>query len=98
MNRLLELDSESRRICSHLDQVETTEAVDPVCASCQLEGTRWVRVRMCLVCGETGCCDSSARRHARAHFEATGHPLIRSVEPGDQWAWCYLDRTYLTSS
>jgi len=50
---------------------------------------------MCLVCGEVGCCDSSPARHARRHFEATGHPLIRSIEPGEHWSWCYLDRAYI---
>src|SRR5207249_3860628 len=47
---------------------------------------------MCLTCGHVGCCDSSRGRHATAHFEATGHPLMRSVEPGETWAWCYVDR------
>lgn len=47
---------------------------------------------MCLTCGQVGCCDSSRGRHATVHFEATGHPLIRSAEPGERWAWCYVDR------
>ena len=47
---------------------------------------------MCLSCGHVGCCDSSRGRHATAHFEATGHPLMRSTEPGETWAWCYVDR------
>ena len=46
---------------------------------------------MCLTCGHVGCCDSSRGRHATAHFEATGHPLMRSVEPGETWTWCYVD-------
>jgi len=51
---------------------------------------------MCLICGTVGCCDSSKAKHAREHHEQTGHPLIRSVEPGEDWAWCYLDKAYLT--
>jgi uncharacterized UBP type Zn finger protein len=52
---------------------------------------------MCLTCGEVGCCDSSRGRHARGHFGATGHPMIRSIELGEDWAWCYLDLAYLSS-
>lgn len=44
-----------------------------------------------------GCCDSSPERHARAHFVATGHPVIRSIEPGESWSWCYPDSAYLGS-
>ena len=46
---------------------------------------------MCLACGKVGCCDSSPNRHATAHFHETAHPLIRSAEPGEAWAWCYAD-------
>jgi len=51
---------------------------------------------MCLSCGSIGCCDSSARKHARRHFDETGHPVIRSIEADEEWAWCYVDRAYLT--
>ena len=46
---------------------------------------------MCLACGHVGCCDSSPNRHATKHFRSTGHPLIRSLEQGEEWLWCYLD-------
>jgi len=46
---------------------------------------------MCLTCGHVGCCDSSPRRHATGHFQATGHPVMRSIEPGERWRWCYVD-------
>jgi uncharacterized UBP type Zn finger protein len=46
---------------------------------------------MCLTCGHVGCCDSSPHRHASEHFQQTGHPLMRSVEPGENWRWCYID-------
>jgi uncharacterized UBP type Zn finger protein len=49
---------------------------------------------MCLACGRVGCCDSSKNRHATKHFQATGHPLVRSIEPGENWVWCYVDETY----
>jgi hypothetical protein len=39
-----------------------------------------------------GCCDSSPGRHATRHFHLTGHPVIASYEPGEDWAWCYIDQ------
>jgi monovalent cation/hydrogen antiporter len=68
--------------------------VDPntpgVCEECVREGYQWVHLRLCLACGHVGCCDSSPRRHATAHFHETAHPVIRSAEPGESWRWCYL--------
>jgi CPA2 family monovalent cation:H+ antiporter-2 len=58
-------------------------------------GERWVQLRMCLKCGHVGCCDSSKNKHATAHFRATGHPVMRSIQPGESWKWCYVDRTRL---
>ncbi len=55
------------------------------------EGGRWVPLRMCTTCGHIGCCDNSPGRHATAHHRATGHPIIRSAEPGEDWSWCYVD-------
>jgi uncharacterized UBP type Zn finger protein len=46
---------------------------------------------MCLTCGHVGCCDSSPSQHATVHFQQTGHPVMRSVEPGEGWRWCYVD-------
>jgi Na+/H+ antiporter len=78
--------------CDHLASypaVETTQ--DPVCEQCLADDVTWVSLRECLVCGKVGCCDSSPRRHADAHFRDTGHPVIESAEPGEDWRWCYLD-------
>lgn len=61
------------------------------CEECLRDGTRWVHLRMCLTCGHVGCCDSSVGRHATAHFHVTGHPVMRSFEPGEAWRWCYID-------
>lgn len=88
--------SPRRRTCSHSDQIQVFEPAAPTCPQCVSEGSKWVHVRMCMVCGQTACCDSSKPRHARKHFDTTGHALIRSVEPGEAWAWCYLDKAYLT--
>jgi hypothetical protein len=55
-------------------------------------GARWVHLRRCVECGHIGCCDSSPNKHATAHNAATGHPIIRSFEPGEEWFWCYPDQ------
>jgi len=52
---------------------------------------------MCLSCGNVACCDSSKNRHATKHFDATGHPIMRSIEPGENWKWCYVDRVMVDS-
>ncbi len=78
--------------CKHRDRVRGVRPLSDGCEDCLRAGDRWVRLRMCLTCGHVGCCDSSRGRHATGHFEATGHPLMRSAEPGEVWAWCYVDR------
>lgn len=79
--------------CGHLDQIEFVDPPDPVagCEECLAEGGRWLHLRMCQICGHIGCCDDSPSKHATAHHDATGHPVIRSVEPGEEWSWCYDD-------
>jgi uncharacterized UBP type Zn finger protein len=86
--------------CSHLDAVEITELPVPLegCEECLKSGGRWVHLRMCLTCGEVGCCDSSPNRHATAHFHENSHPLVRSAEPGEDWSWCYVDEVALVLS
>jgi uncharacterized UBP type Zn finger protein len=78
--------------CTHLNQVKITSASKHVCEDCIKTGDTWVHLRMCLICGHVGCCDSSKNKHATKHFHAVGHPLIRSIEPGERWIWCYTDR------
>ena len=80
-------------ICSHLDQIALDTLPERVdgCEDCLAAGGGWVHLRICVTCGHVGCCDHSPSRHATAHHEATGHPIIRSLEPGEQWSWCYLD-------
>jgi uncharacterized membrane protein YbhN (UPF0104 family) len=84
--------------CAHLDQVLVTEAPDPVagCERCLTDGTEWVHLRMCQTCGYVGCCDDSPGRHATAHHVESGHPIIRSLEPGERWSWCYPDELTLS--
>ena len=96
LRRLVFQRSFKRRECSHRDTVRQATPERLQCEGCVEEGTRTVHLRMCLTCGEVGCCDSSPARHARNHHEQTGHPLIRSIEPKEHWAWCYPDNTYLS--
>lgn len=77
--------------CSHVDQVRKVEPSAKGCEDCLKMGGQWVHLRMCLICGHVGCCDSSPSRHATKHFQATGHPIMRSIEPGESWAWCFVD-------
>jgi hypothetical protein len=79
--------------CAHLDQVEVLEPSAPIdgCEECLKGGTRWLHLRMCQTCGKIGCCDSSPMQHASKHAHDAGHPVARSVEPGESWSWCYVD-------
>lgn len=80
--------------CSHLDSVTIVDLPEQVagCEECLAAGTEWVHLRMCQSCGRVGCCDNSPGRHASAHHEQSGHPIIRSAEPGEDWSWCYVDQ------
>jgi uncharacterized UBP type Zn finger protein len=79
--------------CTHLDHVKITELPESVegCTQCLATGDPWLHLRICLECSEVGCCDDSPNRHASAHAHASGHPIIRSLEPGEAWSWCYID-------
>ncbi|NHC44759.1 Na+/H+ antiporter [Motilibacter aurantiacus] len=82
-----------RNACEHLASApaDTSPSTTQGCEDCLREGTAWVHLRLCLGCGHVGCCDSSPRRHATRHWQADGHPVIRSFEPGEDWRWCYAD-------
>ncbi|OBF53409.1 UBP-type zinc finger domain-containing protein [Mycolicibacterium monacense] len=92
-------DTAAPRTCEHLAST-SPEAVnaDPRpntpgrCEDCaELGEATWAHLRMCLTCGHVGCCDSSPHQHATEHFHQTGHPVMRSAEPGESWRWCYID-------
>jgi uncharacterized UBP type Zn finger protein len=84
--------------CTHLDMVREVSPRTPNgCEECLAMGDTWVHLRLCLTCGHVGCCDSSKNKHATRHFHATGHPLIQSMEPGEQWAYCYVDDLLMTA-
>jgi hypothetical protein len=80
--------------CSHLDRVRIVEPPEEIagCEECLRIGSGWVHLRMCQTCGTIRCCDSSPNKHASRHAAEAGHPIVRSVEPGEDWSWCYLDQ------
>lgn len=87
--------------CHHFDHLKPVEGARASyakgCEECVKMGDTWVHLRECMVCGHVGCCDSSKNKHGTKHFHATGspgkpgHPVMRSVEPGESWGWCYVD-------
>ncbi len=78
--------------CSHLDQIREVEPRTPgACEECLKMKSWWVHLRLCLSCGHVGCCDSSPNRHATKHYRAVHHPIVQSLEPGEDWRWCYAD-------
>lgn len=77
--------------CSHLASIRDVERASEGCTPCLEVGDSWVHLRMCMTCGLVNCCDSSKNRHAHRHAEEVGHPIARSVEPGEDWIWCYID-------
>lgn len=77
--------------CPHQRLVADVSPNTTGCEACLRTGQSWVHLRMCLICGHVGCCDSSEGKHATAHFHETGHPIMRSAEPGETWSWCYID-------
>jgi uncharacterized UBP type Zn finger protein len=78
--------------CTHLDQIrDVTSRTPDGCEECLQIGDTWVHLRLCLICGHVGCCDSSKNKHATRHFHATDHPLVQSFEPGEDWLWCFVD-------
>jgi uncharacterized UBP type Zn finger protein len=83
--------------CTHLDQVLITELPEsvPGCEDCLAIGGKWLHLRICLQCGHVACCDDSPNRHATAHYRSSGHPIIRSLEPGEIWSWCYIDEVLM---
>ena len=81
--------------CSHLDQIRNPSPKTNGCEECLKMGDSWVHLRLCEICGYVGCCDSSKNRHATKHFRKTKHPIMRSLEPGENWGWCYIDEVML---
>lgn len=83
--------------CDHQHMITITEpeATIPECLDCVDKGDSWVHLRMCMTCGYIGCCDSSKNKHARKHYLRNDHPVIRSVETGESWVFCYIHNKYI---
>jgi uncharacterized UBP type Zn finger protein len=89
-----------RQVMQFCDLEFEVRGVDPpldVCSSCVEIGATWAHLRQCLTCGRTGCCNLSPNRHATAHYLETGHPMIRSAQPDEDWRWCYPDDRVYTA-
>lgn len=81
---------------------DLSDAIDPSvppsgtgCVECLATAGWWFHLRRCARCGHVGCCDSSKNRHGRIHWQASGHAIIKSAEPGEDWAWCFVDEAVL---
>ena len=81
--------------CTHLDSIKEVTPSAEGCEECLQTGDWWVHLRLCLTCGHVGCCDSSPNKHASKHAKETGHPIVESFEPGEDWRWCYIDEVYV---
>jgi uncharacterized UBP type Zn finger protein len=77
--------------CGHISQTHSVKPNTQGCEECLKSGDSWIHLRLCLSCGHVGCCDSSKNKHATKHFHSTQHPIVRSLEPGENWKWCYID-------
>lgn len=83
--------------CTHLDQVREVVPSADGCEDCLKSNDSWLHLRICESCGHVGCCDSSKNKHATKHYRASHHPIIKSFEPGENWAYCYVDETFFES-
>jgi monovalent cation:H+ antiporter-2, CPA2 family len=81
--------------CTHTNQVNAVMPSSQGCEECLKLGDTWVHLRICMTCGHVACCDTSKNKHATKHFQETGHPIMRSIEKGEGWAWCYVDKVTL---
>ncbi len=80
--------------CEHVRAVQAVAPRANGCEECLQSGDSWVHLRICAICGHVGCCDDSKNQHATKHFHATGHPVMKSFEPGEDWGYCYEDKVY----
>lgn len=78
--------------CTHINQIKKVIPSANGCEDCLKTGDNWVHLRICKICGYVGCCDNSINKHARKHFHRTGHPIIQSLEAGEEWMYCYIDK------
>ena len=80
--------------CPHLVAIADVTPSADGCEDCLKIGGQWVHLRLCLICGHAACCDDSPNRHATRHFHTSGHAVMRSLEPGETWGWCFVDQQF----
>jgi uncharacterized UBP type Zn finger protein len=85
------------KTCVHLNEIKphVKPKTPEGCEECLKIEDTWVHLRLCLTCGHVGCCDSSKNKHATKHFHTTKHPIVKSLEPGEDWRWCYIDEQFV---
>jgi uncharacterized UBP type Zn finger protein len=81
--------------CNHGDQIRDVIPSSDGCEECLATGDSWIHLRLCMTCGHVGCCNDSKNRHASKHFQATGHPIVKPLEQGEEWLWCFADEVML---
>ena len=91
INEAVDQGSINPKNCQHLSRIQDVVPSSDGCQECLKSGESWVNLRLCLSCGQVGCCDDSKNKHAYRHFHDSGHPLITSYEIGENWLWCYVD-------
>jgi len=81
--------------CTHTEMIHDVDVTGTTCPQCVELGDTWVHLRVCMTCGQRGCCDSSKNKHASRHAAAVGHPIVRSLQPGESWMWCFVDLVWI---
>ena len=81
--------------CTHIEMIHDVPITGTTCPGCVELGDTWVHLRVCMTCGQVGCCDSSKNKHASWHAAAAGHPVVRSLQPGESWMWCFVDEVWI---
>jgi uncharacterized UBP type Zn finger protein len=86
-----------KNVCDHIENADQNKTPNTPkgCEECLKSGDKWVHLRLCLECGHVGCCDNSKNKHATRHFHETGHPVIKSFQPGEDWEYCYVDDLFV---
>ncbi len=83
------------QLCEHVASLSEVTAGSDGCEECLAMGATWVHLRICMECGHVGCCNDSVNKHATRHFLSTGHPVMQSFEPGEDWMWCFVDEIFV---
>ena len=84
--------------CAHLNEIRIVEPSTRLCAACFDQGDNWPALRLCLICGFVGCCDTSKNKHMLNHYGETGHPIMRSIRMDEGWVWCYEDNAFFETA